>query len=451
MLSALCNTLLAFFLLLLRIYLFLVALEFLINLEQKYANKKSGIKRGVPPRRASLWFRRPTWAELGQSEIDPSLFHLPPRGYRARLPILPTATPLWRTTPPTPPTYSINGFQLPPPGSITKSGHLQPYLAASEIAQVEAQRAQDAGKSEEELRHEEWGMDMRYRRRCGMSDPAEEWRLERIALGLPVKERSQVVAHEDSNVVAEVVTPSSPVELIQVITHDYSNASASASAVVELETPLPHPAPATHLDSTPSHPFVPWTPVISESAWVAHKLLILNGAAPLSGRPDPSSWPLNGCNHTYYSSPSLFPADWMVPKQPLSSSYYAEPSYSSIDYSRSASFPAPSPPPPAYSTSFPTPTSDYIPFPTPSPPPSYPSLSFDFSTPSSSSAPIVNHLPPRTLAMRIRARNLAPPAPTPAPKVEKLSLHITERTPACQTQNYTRTHTYVDGPDDEEE
>ncbi|KAL8293483.1 hypothetical protein RQP46_000184 [Phenoliferia psychrophenolica] len=430
MLSALCNTLLAFFLLLLRIYLFLVALEFLINFEQKYANKKSGIKRGVPPRRASLWFRRPTWAELGQSEIDPSLFHLPPRGYRAVLPILPTATPLWRTTPPTPPTYSINGFQLPPPGSITNSGHLQPYLAAAEIAQVEAQRQQDAGKSEEELRHEAWAIEMRHRRWSGTSDPAEEWRLERIALGLPVKEPSQVVAHEDSNVVAEVVTPSSPVQPIQIIVEEssyYAPASASASAVVELETPLPHPAPATPLSSTPYVDVAPqlWTPIISESAWVAHKLLILNGAAPPSGRPDPSSWPLNGCNHSYYSSPSLFPADWMVPKRPLSSSYYAEPSYSSIDYSRTASYSTPSPPPPAYSTSFSTPTSDYIPFPSPSPPPSSPSP-FDFSTPSPSSAPIVNTLPPRTLAMRIRARNLAQSPPPPAPR----SLHITESSPA---------------------
>ncbi|KAL8293478.1 hypothetical protein RQP46_000179 [Phenoliferia psychrophenolica] len=426
---SLYNMLLALIRILILIYLFLVALEFLINLEQKYANKKSGIKRGVPPRRASLWFRRPTWAEIGQSEIDPSLFHLPPRGYRAVLPILPTATPLWRTTPPTPPTYSINGFQLPPPGHITKSGHLQPYLAAAEIAQLEAQRKQDAGKSDKDLRHEKWAIEMRHRRWSGTSDPAEEWRLERIALGLPVSWPLQVVAHEDSNVVAEVVTPSSPVELIQpeVIVEQSSYASASAS-VVELETPLAHPEPATHLDSTPFVDVVPelWNPIISESAWVAHKLLILNGAAPPSGRPDPSSWPLNGCNHTYYSSPSLFPADWMVPKQPLSHSYSSQPSYSSIDHSRTASFPAPSPPPPAYSTSFSTPTHDHIPFPTPSPPPSYPSSSFDFSTPSSSSTPIVNQLPPRTLAMRVRARNLAQSPPPPAPK----SLHITESTPA---------------------
>ncbi|KAL8293533.1 hypothetical protein RQP46_000234 [Phenoliferia psychrophenolica] len=330
-------------------YPLLVAIEFLINLEQKYANKKSGIKRGVPRRRASLWFRRPTWAELGQTEAFPGLFHLKPRDSRARSPILPNATPLWSTTPVDSRTYSINGIQLPPPGHITNSGHLQPFLAAAEIAQVEALRAHDAGKSDAQLLNEARAREERYRKKWGDIDSAQECRLERIALDLPVSEDLKVIVQEDSNVVTVAEIETTPMPLVQPLesfVEEYSNASASASAsdVVEIESPLAQPVPATHLNYTPFLPFVAEHshPTISESDWIYNKLLVLNGAAPPSHRPDPSSWPLNGCNATYYSSPSLFPADWMVPKH--------QSHVQSFDASIS---PAPSPPP-AYSVAFPS-------------------------------------------------------------------------------------------------
>ncbi|KAL8293624.1 hypothetical protein RQP46_000325 [Phenoliferia psychrophenolica] len=329
------------------VYLLLVAIEFLINLEQKYANKKSGIKRGVPKRRASLWFRRPTWAELGETEVIPGLFHLKPRDSRARSPILPNATPIWSTTPVKPRTYSINGIQLPPPGHITNSGHLQPFLAAAEIAQVEALRAHEAGKSEAQLLNEARARDERYRKKWGDIDSAQECGLERIALDLPASEDLKVIVQEDSNLVAVAeieTTPSSPVQPLETFVEEYSNASTSASDVVEIESPLAQPVPATHLNYTPFLPFVAEHshPTISESDWIYNKLLVLNGAAPPSHRTDPSSWPLNGCNGTYYSSPSLFPTDWMVPKH--------QPHVQSFDASIA---PAPSPPP-TYSVAFPS-------------------------------------------------------------------------------------------------